>query len=64
MSVEELYLFSESENDESGYGYPGKSVGSSGDVGFVYFVPTGIESIGDVVLLVVFVPRGVQSKVG
>ena len=37
----------------------GKSVGSVNGVGSGDFVPTGIKSIGDVVLLVVFVPRGV-----
>ena len=33
-------------------------------VGFDGFVPTGIESLGDVVLLVMFLPRGVESKYG
>ena len=31
-------------------------------VGSGYFVPIAIESLGDVVLLVVFVPIGVNSK--
>ena len=49
----------------------GKSVGSVGEsvgcvrgVGSGIFVPTGIEPIGDVVPLVVFVLRGVESKGG
>ena len=39
-------------------------VGCVSGVGSVCFVPTGIEAIGDVVLLVVFVPIGVESKGG
>ena len=39
-------------------------VGSVSGIGSGVFVPTVIESIGDVVPLVVFVPRGVVSKVG
>ena len=70
----------ESDNDGSGYGSPstcafpfcsGKFVGSVGEsigrvrgVGSRVFVPTGIESIGDVVPLFVFVPIGVDSKGG
>ena len=42
----------------------GKPVGSVIGVGSGYFVPTGIESIGDVVLLCVFVPRVVEFKGG
>ena len=68
----------ESNDDGSGSGYPstctfpfssGKSVGSvSESVGRVHgvgsgvFVPTGIESIGDVVPLVMLIPIGVESK--
>ena len=33
-------------------------------VGFGNFVPAGIESLGDVVTLVIFVLRGVESKYG
>ena len=70
----------ESDNDGSGSGSPGtyafpfcsgksvvsvaKSVGRVRGVGSSVFVPTGIESIGGVVLLVVFVPKGVNSKGG
>ena len=39
-----------------------KSVCGVSGVGFGVFVPTGIESIDDVVLLSVFVPRVVESK--
>ena len=42
----------------------GNYVDSVSDVGSGVFVLTGIESIGDVVTLVVFVPRGVKSKCG
>ena len=42
----------------------GKYVGCIHGVGSGIFVPTGIESIGDVFPLVVLVPRGVQSKGG
>ena len=35
-----------------------ESVGSVSGVGFCIFVPTGIKSLGDVVSLIVFVPRG------
>ena len=70
----------ESDNNGSGSGSPstcdfpfcsGKSVGSVGEsvgcvrrVGYIFFVLTGIKSIGDVVLLVMFVPREVESKGG
>ena len=42
----------------------GKSVGGVSGVGSGIFVPTGIKSIGDVDLLFVFVPKGVDSKGG
>ena len=80
MSFDELDFFGEYENDRSGSGSPGtfsflfcsgNSVGSSGEsvgsvsgVGFGGFVPTGIESLGDFVLLVVFVSIGFDSKGG
>ena len=70
----------ESKDDGSRSGSPGtcvfpffygRSVGSVGEsvvrvcgVGTGGFVPTGIESIGGVVPLVVFVSRGVESKSG
>ena len=38
------------------------NLGSVSGVGSDVFVPTGIESITDVVPLVVFVPRGVKYK--
>ena len=44
--------------------FSGNSVGSVSGVGSGVFGPTGIESIGDVVPLVVFTPIGVNSKVG
>ena len=54
--------------DES-VGFVGDSVGHVDDsvgcvcgVGSGVFFSSGIESIGDVVLLVVFVPKGVESK--
>ena len=40
----------------------GESVGRVSGVGSGFFVPTGIKSIGDVVLLVLFVRKGVKSK--
>ena len=69
-----LFFFDDySDNDGSGSGSYGTCpfpfcssnyVGCvSGVVSWV-FVPTGIESIGDVVPLVVFVPIGVDSKIG
>ena len=45
-------------------GRVGKSIGRVSGVGCVVFVLTRIESIGDVVLLVVFVPKVVESKSG
>ena len=63
----------ESDNDEFGSGYPGtcafpfcsgNSVGCVSGVGSAIFVPTGIKSVGDVVPLVLFIPRGVESKRG
>ena len=42
----------------------GKSVGGVSGVGSGVFIPTGIESIGDVFPLFVFLPRGVESKGG
>ena len=62
MSLDEFDFFSEYNNYGSGSGTHGKSVGSAGDVGFGVFVLIGIESLGNVVILVVFVPRGVDSK--
>ena len=38
------------------------SVGRVSDVGYEFFVPAGIESIDDIVPLVVFVPKGVKYK--
>ena len=40
------------------------SVGCGSDIGFGVPVPTGIDSIGDNVLLVMFVPNGVNYKCG
>ena len=67
----------ESNDDVSVSGSPGtckfpfcsiKSVGSVGEsvvhvcvIGSGVFFPTGIESIGDIVPLVVFIPKGVGS---
>ena len=62
MSFDELDFFGESDNGGSGSGSRGESVGSNSYVGFGYFVPDGIESLGSVVPLVVFVPRGFHSK--
>ena len=74
------FFDNESDNDGSGSGSPGKSafpfcsykyvgsvgesVGSVSGVGSGNFVLTGIESLGDVVPLVLFIPRGVESKRG
>ena len=55
MSFEKLDFFDESYN----YG-SGSAIG----VGFGEFVPTRIESMGDVFLLVVFVLIGSEFKVG
>ena len=38
------------------------SVGCVRGAGFGVFILTGIESVGDVVPLVMFVPKGVESK--
>ena len=68
-------FFSDDESDNGGYGsgspgmctFPfcsGNYVGRFSGVGSGVFVPTGIDSIGDIVLLIVFVPIGVESKVG
>ena len=73
-------LYDESDKDGSGSGSPGtcafpfrfdESVGSVGGsvsgvsgVGSGVCVPTGIESIGDVVPLFVFVPKVFESKSG
>ena len=70
----------ESDNDGSGSGsagtcaFPfcsdeyvgsvGKSVGRVRGVSSGIFVPTWIESIGDIIQLVLFVPKGVNSKDG
>ena len=74
LFFDNLDLFDdESENDGSGSGSPGtyafpfcsgESVGGVTGVGSGVFVPTGIKLIADVVPLVVFVLRGVESKVG
>ena len=45
-------------------GSSSQSVGSVSGVGFGGFFPTGIESLGDVVILVLFVLIGVESKGG
>ena len=45
-------------------GSVGKSVGGVSGVGSCVFVLTGLKSVGDVVLFVMFVPRGVKSKGG
>ena len=74
MSFGELDLLDD-ESDDGGSGsgstgtcaFPfcsGEYVGSVSGVGSGDFVPTGIESIGDVVPSFVFVPRGVESKGG
>ena len=64
FSFNELDFFDDSDNYECGSGYPGKSVVSASEffvsvsgVGFGDFVPIGIKSLGDVVPLVVFIPR-------
>ena len=61
---DQLDSFDESDNDGSGSGFSGKSIfsadkyiGSVSGVVFGDFVPAGIKSLGDVVPLVVFVPR-------
>ena len=45
-------------------GHVEEYIGPVSDVGSGVFVLTGIEIFGDVVLLVVFVPKGVKSKGG
>ena len=74
LSFDKVYLFDdESDNDGSGSRSPGtcdfpfcseEYVGRVIGVGSGDFVLTGIESIGDIVPLVVFVPRGVEFKGG
>ena len=74
LYFDKLYFFNdESDNDGSGSCSPGtcnfpfcsgNSVSHVRGVGPVVFVPTGIESIGDVVPLVMFLPIVVESKVG
>ena len=49
--------------DES-VGHVGDSFGRVSGMGYVVFVLTGIESIGDVVPLVMLVRKGVESKGG
>ena len=66
LSFDGLYLFNDdSDDDGSGSRSPGmcalpffsgNSVGCVSGVGSGIFVPTGIESIGDVIPLVTFVP--------
>ena len=62
----EEFIFDESDNDGSRSGSPGTCtfpfcsgnyIGCVSGVGSGVFVPIGIESIDDVFLLVVFVPR-------
>ena len=72
MSFDKLYFFDdECDNDGSGSSSPGtfdfpfssgKSVGSVSGICSGNFVPIEIESVGDFFQLVVFVPRGVDSK--
>ena len=57
-----LDFFDESDSYGYGSGSPGGSVGSASGIGFGDFVLTGIESIGDVVLLVVFVQEESSTK--
>ena len=52
----------EYDKDGSVSGSPGNSVGSADDKGFGDVVPTGIESLGGIVVLDLFVPIGVDSK--
>ena len=71
LSFDESYFFDcESGNDGYGSGSPGTctfpfcyvlSVGCVGGIGSGVFVSTRIESICDIVLLFVFVPRLVDS---
>ena len=74
VSFEKLDSFDyDSDKDGYGSGSPGtcafsfcsgKSAGHVNGVGSGDFFPTGIDSIGDAVLLVMFIPRGVKSKGG
>ena len=64
VSFDELYFFDGSDNNRYRSRSPGKSVGSAGDVSFGNFVPTVIESLGNVALLIMLVSREVGSKVG
>ena len=68
-----FFFDDESGNDGSGSGssgtctfpfYSENYVGCVSGVGSVVFVPIGIESIGDVVPLVMLLSIGVESKVG
>ena len=51
-------------SDGDSVGCVGESVGRVSGVGSGVFVPTGIDSIGGIVLLVVFLPKGVEYKGG
>ena len=62
VSFNELDLFDESDDFWSGSVSPGKYVGSACGVGFGNFFSNGIESLGNLVPLVVFIPRIVKSK--
>ena len=74
LSLDKLDLFDdESDNDGYGSGPPGTCAfpfcsgnyfGHVSGVGSVIFVLAGIDSIGDDVLFVMLVPRGVESKGG
>ena len=68
-----VFFDDESDNDGSGSGsfgtctFPfcsGDYVGHFSGVGSGVFFMTEIESIGDVVLLVMLVPKGFDSKIG
>ena len=66
-----FFFDDESDNDESGSSgtcaFPfcsGDSIFCVSVMGSGVFVQTGIKSISDVVPVVVFVPKGVTSKVG
>ena len=71
VSFDKLDFFVESENYGYGSRSPGKSIGSAGEsfdsisgIGFGDFFPTGIESLSNIVPLVLVVPRGAESKGG
>ena len=74
LFFDELDLFNdESDDNGSGSRYPimcaftfcsGNYIGCVSGVGSGIFVLTGIDPIGEVVLLVAFVPRGAESKGG